>query len=465
MKKTLKLLTSALFAAAIFCMAGCGNKAAEVTPTPTPWVVTATPTPKPTATTKPTNTPRPTHTPKPTNTPTPTPTNTATPTPRVTATPAPEAVRWVGTWASAQLTPGSDTMPPEPGLANNTYRQILRVSIGGKKIRITFSNISGESDLEIKSVHIATAMNARSSKIYPETDKTLTFGGKESVTVPAGQTVTCDETDFDLLSLDFLSVTTQFGKVPNTITSHTASRSDNYLLEGSHLTDEVFTNAKTKTSWYFLSDVDVYTHDESRAVVCFGDSITDGYGVITGSYNRWSDVLAERLQANKGTETVGVLNSGIGGNSIYGGNGQPAKDRFERDVLMHDGVEYVIILMGVNDIGYAWSEGTAKDVINGLSNMVKAAHDKGIKVYGGTITPFRKHSYYTAVHEKIRQEVNAWIRSAEAGFEAVIDFDALLRDEVNTDTMKENLKNDYLHPNNDGYRAMGAYIDLTLFEK
>ncbi len=460
MKNTIKKLLLMFSAVGVVSFGACGN---EPAPAPAPVYITATPTPKPTKTPTPTRTPRPTSTPRPTDTPTPSPTDTPTPTPRATSTPAPVAVKWVGTWASAQLVPGSDTMPPAPGLSGNTYRQILRVSIGGEKIRVTFSNIFGESDLEIKCAHIATAVNATTSKIIPETDKVLTFSGKESVVVPAGKTVTCDPIDFSLLPLDFLAVTTEFGKVPATITSHTASRSDNYLLEGSHLTDVAFLNAKKKTSWYFLSDVDVYTHDERRAVVCFGDSITDGYGVKTGSYNRWSDVLAERLQADEKTNNVGVLNSGIGGNSIYGGNGKPGKDRFKRDVLEHDGVEYVIILIGVNDIGYAWSESTTDSVIKGLSDMIAAAHEKGIKVYGGTITPFKGNGYYSTLHEKIRLDVNKWIRSAGSGFDAVIDFDEILRDEKDQDTMKNELKNDYLHPNNDGYRTMGEKIDLSLF--
>jgi lysophospholipase L1-like esterase len=355
-------------------------------------------------------------------------------------------------------------MPPSPGLANNTYRQMVRLSIGGDRIRITFSNLFGESDLEIKGVHIATGKNQVSSAIFPETDKVLTFSGSESVVIPAGQTVTSDPIDFTLLALDMLAVTTEFGKIPETITSHTASRSYNYLLEGSHLSDAAFLYAKTATSWYFLSDVDVYTHKDCKAVVCFGDSITDGYGVISNSYNRWSDVLAERLNANEATQTVAVLNSGIGGNSIYGGNGQPAKDRFERDVLQHDGVGYVIIFIGINDIGYARSEATTDAVISGIKKMIDAAHEQGIKVYGGTLTPIKGNAYYSVLHEKIRTDVNAWIRSEISGFDGVIDFDAMIRDENHTDTMKDDLKNDYLHPNNMGYRALGNGIDLSLFE-
>ncbi len=376
--------------------------------------------------------------------------------------------KWVGTWANATFMIGIDAEPPYPGLSGNTYRQVIRGSIGGNKIRVTFSNMFGEADLEIKGVHVARALNGTTSEIRPETDTVLTFGESESVTVHVGETVTCDPLDFELPPLGFLAVTTEFGKTPEIITGHSGARGDNYLLAGSHLGDTTFVKPARKTSWYFLSDVDVLAEGKCRSVVCFGDSITDGYGVTKGSYSRWSDVLAERLQSFDETGDVGVLNSGIGGNAIYGGKGDPALVRFKRDVLENDGVEYVIILIGVNDIGMtrdASIASIANKVIKGLSFMITAAQEKGIKACGCTITPFRNHSYYNATREKIRQEVNAWIRSEEAGFDTVIDFDLLLRDETKNDTLKAELGTDYLHPNNAGYRKMGEFIDLNLFVK
>ncbi len=438
-------------------LSGCGNAESAGTnnaaPTEEPKVIYVTATP----TTKVFNMPHVT------DTPTPTPTYTPTPTPTRVTTPTPEGSKWVGTWGSAQLTPGDDTKPPAPGLAGNTYRQTVRISISGDVLQFTFSNTFGKTELELDSVHIAKSVNGKDSLIDPATSVVLTFNGSEKAVIPEGETITSDPISFKADALSYISVTTCFGKVPETITSHTASRSLNFLVSGNHVDDAELTQAKTATSWYFLSEVDVFTYDERCAVVCFGDSITDGYGVETGSYGRWTDVLAERLQSDARTENTGVLNSGIGGNSIYGGNGQPGRVRFDRDVLERYGAKYLIIFIGTNDIGYAPNVSAADSVISGLKELVDRGHEAGLTVYLATVTPFYKHSYYTEIHEQVREKVNEWIRSGASGAEAVIDFDALLRDENEPKMMKAEYANDYLHPNMNGYRALGEGVDLELF--
>ena len=437
------------------CSSGKKEPAPSPAPTEEPQVIKVTATP----TTKVFNMPQVT------DTPTPTPTSTPTLKPTRPVTPTPEGSKWVGTWGSAQLTPGNDTMPPSPGLSGNTYRQIVRVSISGDTVQFVFSNIFGESELELSSVHAAIARDGQTSVIDTETDTLITFdGGSESTVIPAGETLVSDPVKINIKQLEYVAITAHFGKVPKTITSHTASRSLNYLLQGDHISDAEMTGAKTATSWYFLSEIDVFTYDERCSVVCFGDSITDGYGVETGSYGRWTDVLAERLADEAATENIGVINSGIGGNSIYGGNGQAAKDRFQRDVLERAGVKYVIIFIGTNDIGFAMNKSTTDAVTKGIKDMVDKAKAQGIKVYLGTITPFNRHSYYTELHEEVRQAVNDWIRSDKTGADGVLDFDLLLRDEKDPKTMKAELANDFLHPNMKGYRAIGESIDLDIFK-
>lgn len=371
---------------------------------------------------------------------------------------------WVGTWGSAQLTAADETLPPKPGLAGNTYRQGLRVSIGGSLIRLKFSNEFGAEPLEIEAAYIAKLLEYGGSKIDPKSSTAITFqGGKRRITIPAGKTITSDPIPFELKVLDYVAVTTLFGKVPASITSHTASRSMNYLTVGNHVLDEVFDNYQTATSWYFLSDIDVYTTPEHFAVVCFGDSLTDGYGVQTNVIQRWTDLLAERLQEDPETRHISVINKGIGGNAIFGGNGPAAYKRFLRDVCEPAGVKYCIMLIGVNDIGNT-TEDITDSLIGKYEEMIKTAHSYGIKVYGGTITPVEGHYYYSDLHEEIRRKMNSWIMSGKSGLDGVIDFAAALAEPARPSRMQARYANDYLHPSAAGYVCMAELIDLAIFK-
>lgn len=373
------------------------------------------------------------------------------------------AKQWIATWGSSQLTASGDTLPPSPGLEGNTYRQAVRVSVGGDFLRLTFSNEYGEKPLEIKAVHIAQLRNAGLSEIDTATDTIVTFGGNTAITIPAGETVQSDLTAFSFASLEQIAVTTEFGVVPVSITSHTASRSTNWLLEGSHVTDTDMTGAATATSWYFLSELEVLADASSRVVVCFGDSITDGYGSVTDRFSRWTDKLAEALQSNEATQEIAVVNRGIGGNSIWGGNGPSGVKRFERDVLNTAGAAYCIFLIGVNDIGYASSD-TSASIIAQLTAWVKQCHENGILAYGGSILPFEGNSYYTELHDDIRKKVNSWMLSEDSPFDEVIDFAGAIANPENSSKMLAVYANDYLHPNVAGYEFMGNMIDLSLFE-
>lgn len=370
---------------------------------------------------------------------------------------------WVGTWGSAQLTPGSDTMPPSPGLSGNTYRQSVRVSTGGNVLRITFSNEYGATPLEINSAYIAHLVEYGNSKIDTSTNTLVTFnGGSSTVSIPAGKSITSDEIYFSFEPLDFIAVSTLFGNVPAVITSHTASRSTNCFLEGDHVTAEELVGFKPATSWYFLSEIDVLSPSESFAVVCFGDSITDGYGVEINKIQRWSDILADRLQKNPDTQHISVINKGIGGNAIFGGLGPAAYKRWFRDVCEPTGVKYVITMIGVNDIGFANSD-NSQMLIAKYKEMIDVAHASGIKVYGGTILPFENNSYYSELHEQIRVKVNDWIKSEDSGLDGVIDFAAKIADPAKPSKMQDKYANDYLHPNAAGYAFLGEMIDLSIF--
>lgn len=380
-----------------------------------------------------------------------------------------EGLEWVGTWASAQqgLDPNRSEYPPAPGLSNNTFRQIVRISKGGPQLRLKFSNEYGNTPLVINSVHIAKHYEIGYSLIIPATDTVVTFnGGSESVTIPAGEIAVSDPVNYQVADLERIAVSTYFGEVPKIITSHTGARTTSYLVEGNHVSDLKLDSPVTNEVWYFLAGIDVLASPESKAIVCIGDSITDGRGVRINHDDRWTDVLAERLLDNPATAHLTVLNQGIGGNAIFGGLGPAAINRYKRDVLDQQKVGYVIIFEGINDIGYTNSPDLADKIIEEYIKFAKQAHDQEIKVIGATITPFGGTDYAKdnwEIREGIRQKLNEWIRTTDF-YDGYIDFDAAIRDEQDPTFMAKKYSSDGLHPNFAGYKVMGEAIDLSLFE-
>ncbi|MFW5982148.1 MAG: SGNH/GDSL hydrolase family protein [Halanaerobiaceae bacterium] len=378
---------------------------------------------------------------------------------------ASESSSWVGTWATSPQLVEDHNMPPDPGLANNTLRQIVRVSIGGEQIRLKFSNQYGNSPMELKSVYLAESKVGRSS-INTDTEKVVTFEGNESVTIPAGETVISDTIDYNLPSLTTMAISINFGDTPDKLTGHPGSRTTSYLQQGNFINAPSLIIAKTIDRWYVITGIDVFTEDlDKEAVVALGDSITDGRGSTTNKNNRWTDILAERLQNNNATSKVGVLNHGIGGNSVLsGGLGPTVLSRFDRDVIEQCGVRYLIIFAGVNDIGSSNSN-TAEELIEAYNQFISKAQQENILVYGATILPFGDSGYYSQLNEETRQTVNEWIRTS-GKFDAVIDFDAALRDPDNPEKILPLYDSgDHLHPSAAGYKKMGEIIDLNLFNK
>jgi lysophospholipase L1-like esterase len=369
---------------------------------------------------------------------------------------------WVGTWATGpQLTETSNN-PPAPGLANNTLRQVVRVSIGGTRLRLRFSNQYGSGPVTLNAVHLARSTGT--SSIDTSSGKTLTFAGNFSVTIPTGQIVWSDAFDFALTPLTTVAVTIHFGAVPTNITGHPGSRTTSYINSGNTLAAANFNGSVTTDHWYYVTGIDVRATADTRAVVVLGDSITDGRGSTTNGNNRWPDRLAERLQADENTRNVAVLNLGIGGNTVLsGGLGPTARARFDSDVLGQSGVRYLIVLEGVNDIGYASSAAVGTNLIAAYQEFIGKAHANDILAYGVPVLPFGGSGYYTADHESIRQTVNQWIRTS-GEFDAVIDLDAAVRDPANPiNLLAAYDTGDHLHLNPAGYQAMANAVDLSLF--
>ena len=370
---------------------------------------------------------------------------------------------WVGTWAAAPQLTEPANMPPAPGLADATLRQVVRVSLGGSRLRVRFSNAFGAKPLTILSAHVATP--AGGPKIRAESLKSLAFGGLTSVTISRGAPVVSDPVDFDLAPLSDLAVTLRVKDPTDAVTGHPGARCTSYLQAGDAVAEPDLPRAVRTPHWYYLCGVDVDAPDAAAAAVAvLGDSITDGRGSPTDGNGRWTDHLAQRLHEGKRTALVGVLNQGLGGNRLLNdGLGPNALARLDRDVLAQPGVRWLIVLEGINDLGTR--SATARDLIAAYDQIIRRAHARGIKVYGATILPCEGSSYFNADLEAARQEVNAWIRGS-GRFDAVIDFDAATRDPQKPLRLSATADGgDHLHPGPEGYKIMGGVVDLELFGK
>lgn len=375
--------------------------------------------------------------------------------------------KWVGTWATAPQLVEPHNMPPEPGLTNNSLRQIVRVSIGGDELRMRFSNEFSTSPVTMKSVQIAVSEGG--SNIDEETIKTLKFNNRNEVTMSAGDAIFSDPIEFPLQPRMDLAITIHFGETSPDVTGHPGSRTTSYILSGENVSDPSFGEAIKTDHWYVINNIEVKAPENARAIAIIGNSITDGRGSGTNKQNRWPDILSERLLKNPETEHVAVLNQGIGGNCVLKEClGPAAIERFDRDVLNQSGVKWLIILEGVNDLGQTPDSVSAAKVAENLiaaySQMIERAHENGIFVYGATILPFDKSFYHEDYRQTARNTVNSWIRNS-GRFDAVIDFDKTMRNPEDTLTIKSDLHDgDFLHPNEKGYVIMGESIDLELFK-
>lgn len=380
--------------------------------------------------------------------------------------------QWVCTWATSPQLIEDANLPPAPGLGDATLRQNVHVSIGGKTLRLRFSNAFGTTALTLVSARVARA--AGGSAIQTATDRALTFHGRPGVTIPEGALIVSDPVNFDLPPLSDLAVSIYVRGAPATVTGHPGSRTTSFLQTGDAVSAADLATAVRVEHWYFLSGVDVLSDSTAGAAAVLGDSITDGRGSTTDKNDRWPDVLARRLQSAKATAHVAVLNHGIGGNRLLrDGLGPNALARLDRDVLAQPGVRWLIVLEGINDIGTASGSrekgdpaATADDIILAYEQIIERAHAHGIRVYGGTIMPFEGFTYsnyYTPKGEADRQQVNSWIRTS-GRFDAVIDFDGATRDPEHPSRLSPAADGgDHLHPSVAGYRIMADAVDLALF--
>ncbi|RVU05654.1 SGNH/GDSL hydrolase family protein [Novosphingobium umbonatum] len=383
--------------------------------------------------------------------------------------------QWVAAWGSAQFQPDANNALPAGSFAGKTLREILRLSLGGQKVRLRLSNFAGTQPLTLKGVSVALAQDPAHAAVDPLSIRPVRFDGRQEVTIPAGADYWSDAVDLPMQAGRDLAVSIAYDADPANQTSHPGSRATSYLLAGDQREAADMPGASTTDHWFQLAGVEVERCAPAAVIVALGDSITDGHGTTTNGNNRWTDILAQRLQADPRFRNQAVINQGIGGNRLlHDGLGPNALARFERDVLSQAGLSHVIVLEGINDIGTLTREAPVPlaehqrlvaNMIAAYRQIIARAHARGVKVIGATIMPFMGTAFYhpDAQNEADRQNVNDWIR-AKGHFDAVIDFDAITRDPAHPDRLLPTYdKGDFLHPGPQGYRAMGEAIDLTLF--
>jgi lysophospholipase L1-like esterase len=383
---------------------------------------------------------------------------------------------WVASWGASQQIPEPQNALPAEDLTDATVRQIFHLSMGGPALRVHLSNAFGTEALHVDSVHIARPVSPSSSSIDAASDRPLKFSGSAEAVIPPGAELISDPVDYVVPPLSDLTVTFHLQSAPTRETGHPGSRATSYYVPGDFVNAAALPEPKHVDHWYQVSEIDVQAPPGSAAVVALGDSITDGHGASTNGNDRWTDVLARKLQSSVATRTIGVSNQGIGGNHLLtDGLGPNALARFDRDVLAPAGVRWVIVFEGVNDLGGLARDGEVsaarhaelvERVLAAYQQIIARAHAHDLRVIGATITPYVGSSYYHPgpLSEADRQAVNRWIR-AVGNLDAVIDFDSVVRDPQHPDQLLPAYDcGDHLHPSPGGYKAMGDAIPLMLFQ-
>lgn len=373
---------------------------------------------------------------------------------------------WVGSWATA---PYAEPIQAQP-TGNVTYREIVHLSQGSKQLRVVLSNEFGTTALKVVSTHIA--LSAGQSRIDASTDRELTFDGRTEATIPPGARLVSDAVTLAARPLSDVSVSFYLPSQQISVFSvHPLGLQDNYAIQGDHVTATALPDARVITAYPVLRTVEVVPPSVSAAIVCLGDSITDGRQSTPNANARWPNVLAARLMDALGPKAPSVLDLGIGGNRLLATVvGPAALARFDRDVLSQANLKYLILLEGINDIRDSAMKSsddvpppTAQDLTTAYQQIISRAHAHHVAVLGATLLPYGNATYYTAGGEAIREQVNAWIR-VPGHFDAVLDFDKVVQDPAHPLQLAPVYNSgDSLHPNDDGYMAMANSIPVDYF--
>jgi lysophospholipase L1-like esterase len=396
---------------------------------------------------------------------------------------------WVATWAAAVQEPSSVALSTfgEPtsltvsGFDNQTVRNIVFTSVGGQVARVHLSNTFGTRPLVVGSATVGVELSA--AQLVPGTIRSVTFNGQSSVTIPAGGEAVSDPVRLAVHPLEDLAISLYLPTATGPATNHFASQQTNYVASGDLTAQQAPASYSALasippggSSWFYVSGVDVRpSRSAGHTVVAFGDSITDGWQSQIDANDRWPSLLAKRLVAALGDRAPGTVDEGIGGNRVLNDSpcfGQSALTRFGRDVLSVPNVRDVILLEGINDIGFSQQPNTgcsapntnvsAEQIINGYQQIIALAHAHGLKIFGGTLVPFKGAAYWSPAAEVKRETVNNWILTSHA-FDGVIDFAKATQDPYDPQYLDPTYNSgDNLHPNDAGYQAMANAINLTM---
>ncbi|KAE9977265.1 hypothetical protein BLS_001521 [Venturia inaequalis] len=386
-----------------------------------------------------------------------------------------------------QLTEPTNLPPPpfnETGavFVNSTIRQTLKVSVGGSQIRLKISNAFGVTNLAVTAVTVAfpKTNTAGIHEIKPDTVQSVTFSGRGSISIPNGALVVSDPLNLSIKAQSIITVTIYLKDgLRNSITGHPGSRVTSWWQFGNAVDAPSLSISDRHTQsgphWYFLSSIEAWVPSSYSSLIILGDSITDGKGSDDNKNNRWPDLLFARMQKSPSTSTISVANLAAGGNRLLADVvGPSVLSRLDRDLLAHSGVKYAMVFEGVNDIGKAPSNTADQDalytsMIKAYKQIVTRIHSLGIPVFGATITPFSgnftRMPYSTPEREVTRIRINKWMRENEV-FDALIDFDALVKDPLLPSRLKSEYGvGDYIHLNPKGYQVMADGFPIDLFEK
>lgn len=384
---------------------------------------------------------------------------------------------WVASWAAS---PMSGTTPTgSTSFDDQTIRNIVYTSAGGSAFRVQLTNTFGTQPLTVGGVSVGVVLDG--AQLVPGTTRTVTFGGKTATTVAPGAQLLSDPVSMRVQPLTELAISVYVPVSTGPATNHSDAQQTSYIASGDHAADAAATAYTTTTgSWYFVDGLDVRSTTASGTIVAFGDSITDGYQSLTSGNDRWPNYLARRLVTLEGAHAPGVVDEGISGNRILspsGCFGVSAEARFERDALSQPDVREVILLEGINDIGFSGEQDTgcyaptnatvtAAQIEAGYRVLISQAHARGVKIYAGTLTPFANSTptyggnFGTAPGEALRAQVNNWILTSGA-FDGVINFAQTVQDPYNPEYLNPIYNSgDSLHPGDLGYEVMADSIPL-----